>query len=213
MRRPLGTILALVVGLLLAGCATSFKSDVARFHQLPPPAGETFVVVPKTADKQGSLEFAQYAAQISNHLAAYGYRPAPAGATPNLIVKLDYSIDDGRTEIRSYPSSFYGGFYSPFYRPWYWGYPGYPGYMGFYDNEIRSTVVYSRRLEMDIDQVVAGNRPQRVFEGRVESVGRDNRLTEVVPYMIDAMFKDFPGQNGVTQRVEIPTERGANTNY
>lgn len=200
MRKQIGTIIAVAMALLIAGCASSFKSDVARFHQLPRPSGESFVIVPKDEHKRGSLEFAQYAAQIAQGLEAQGYRQAGQGATPDLIVRVDYGIDDGRTAIRSYSSGFYGGYWSRFHGPWgWWGPPGYPG---FYDRDIRSYVVYGRHLEMDIERPDG----QRLFEGRVISQGRDNRLPEVMPYMIEAMFQDFPGASGTTQHVKIPTD-------
>lgn len=196
MRKQLGTIIALVFALAVAGCAGSFKSDVSRFHQLPRPSGETFVILPKDKGKQGSLEFAQYAGQIANRLAAYGYQPAAQGAQADLLVFIDYGIDDSRTAIRSYSSGFYGGYWSHYYSPWGWGPPG------FYDRDIRSYEIYVRRLEMAIEQ----NGGQRLFEGRVISEGRDNRLPEIMPYMIEAMFTDFPGQSGGTQYVKIPMD-------
>ena len=42
-----------------------------------------------------------------------------------------------------------------------------------------------------------------LFEGRVESVGKDNRLADVMPYLVQAMFTDFPGTSGVTKQVTI----------
>lgn len=203
MGKTIWTFAALALAVMVAGCASSFNSDVARFHQLPKPAGESFAVQPMDPANQGSLEFAQYAADVSARLAAVGYRPAAPGAQADLIVKLGYMVDDGRTAIRSYPSSFYGGYgwgWAPYY-PGYWGYPGYA------EPDIRSYVVYSRKLAMDIDRVGPDGKLQRLFEGRVQSEGGDNRLPEVMPYLIAAMFKDFPGHSGVTQTVKIPLEK------
>ena len=200
-------LLVVLAGLAVAGCETSVKSDVARFHQLPRPSGETFVILPKDPAKSGSLEFAKYADEIGARLAAVGYQPAAKGTAPDLTVKVDYSVDDGKVEVRSYPSSmggYYGAFRHPYYSPWYWDYPWYgPGY---YEPDIRSYTVYSRRLEMDIERIDAAGKAQRLFEGRVESRGGDNRLPEVMPYLIQSMFKDFPGPSGVTQRVIIKEE-------
>jgi hypothetical protein len=200
-RTPIWPVLAFAMALVLAGCSSSFKSDVARFHQLPRPSGETFVIEAKDPQKQGSLEFAQYASGIAARLSALGYRQAERGAMPDLVVKLDYYVDDGQVETRSYGSGFYGGYYHR-YDPWFWGYPGY------YDRDIRSYVMYNRRLEMDIERASGSDKGQRLFEGRVESRGRDNRLPEVMPYLIEALFKDFPGQSGITQRIIIKEDEG-----
>jgi len=47
-----------------------------------------------------------------------------------------------------------------------------------------------------------------VFEGRVESVGRDKRLPEVMPYLVEALFTDFPGESGVTREIKVEVPRG-----
>lgn len=206
-KTPVRAVIAFAMALIVAGCASSFKSDVARFHQLPRPAGETFIMEAKDPQKAGSLEFAQYAANIAARLSALGYRQAEKGAAADLVVRVDYAVDDGQVEVRSYGSGFYGGYYHR-YDPWFWGYPGY-----YPDRDIRSYVMYSRRLEMDIERALGEAKGgeakgQRLFEGRVESRGRDNRLPEIMPFLIEAMFKDFPGQSGVTQKVIIKEDEG-----
>jgi len=202
MSRVLKYLAIVVTALVVTGCASKFKSDVARFHQLPRPSGELFVVVPKDEAKQGSLEFAQYANMVASRLAAYGYKRTADSDDAELIVKVDYSVDEGKTQIKSYPST-YGAYPYPYYYPhYYW-----PYYSGFDRDEIRSYVVYSRRLTMDIVRPTG----EMLFEGRVESMGRDNRLPEVMPYLVDAMFADFPGESGATQRVII--EEGDGDSY
>ncbi|RMF12041.1 MAG: DUF4136 domain-containing protein [Alphaproteobacteria bacterium] len=200
MSRVLKVMLVLTVTLFVAGCASKFKSDVARFHQLPRPSGETFVVVPKDEAKKGSLEFAQYAAQIADRLSAYGYQRTRSEADADLVVRVDYGVDDGKTVVRSYPGTY--GFYPYHFHHHFW--PYYPGYG---QTEIRSYVVYNRKLTMEI----AAPSGEVLFEGRVISQGRDNRLPEVMPYLIEAMFADFPGQSGVTQHVVI--EEGGDGSY
>ena len=46
-----------------------------------------------------------------------------------------------------------------------------------------------------------------VFEGRVVSIGGSKDLPKVMPLMIDAIFSDFPGENGSTVRVIIKPEK------
>lgn len=197
MSRVLKYMSILVMTLFVAGCASKFKSDVARFHELPRPSGELFVVIPKDEAREGSLEFAQYANMVANRLSAYGYQRTRDRADAELVVRLDYDVDDGNTQVRSYPGTY--GFYPYRYHHWYW-----PYYPDFGRNEIRSYVVYARRLSMDISRPSG----EVLFEGRVESQGRDNRLPEVMPYLVEAMFEGFPGQSGVTQRVIIKEGEG-----
>lgn len=214
MRKTLSTFAILALAVFVSACAGSFKSDVTRFHQLTQPAGETFVVAAMNPAHQGSLEFNQYAADVASRLVALGYHPATGTAPADLTVRLGYTIDEGRTAITSYPStrmSMWSGYgwRSPYWSPYYGGYWGSPwgGYPGFDYPEIRSYVVYTRKLAMDIERNGADGKPQqRLFEGRVESQGRDNRMTAVMPYMISAMFDNFPGSSGITTTVKIPYE-------
>ena len=56
-----GKLLVVIMVVGLAGCASSFKSDVSSWHQLPRPSGESFVIVAKDEAKQASIEFSHYA--------------------------------------------------------------------------------------------------------------------------------------------------------
>lgn len=202
----------LAAGLLLAAlsaCTSSIKSDVARFHMLPPPQGETYKIIAMDDGKQNSLEFSTYAQLVANELNKVGYKPTAEGVTPDLEVRMDYGVSTGSEKIDSSPSFtvspyfYYGrgyhsygggyGWYSPFWGGYYGGYYGQP--------QVYSYTVYTRHLVMNIAK--PGTPPRILFEGRVESVGQDNRLPEIMPYLVQALFTDFPGQSGVTKRVVI----------
>ena len=97
-------MLAAVPLMLIAGCATPFKAQVNRFQAMPVPQGQSFAVVSADPQLQGSLEFAKYAGLVSQRLAGFGYQPAADPASANLIVKLDYGVDQGRERIRTIPA-------------------------------------------------------------------------------------------------------------
>ena len=194
----------------LSGCATSFKADVARFQQLPTPAGQSFTVVADDPRLAGGLEFAEYAGLVGQRLTQTGYTPAADPARADLIVRVAYRVDNGREKVRSTgfgPADpyFYGGWgwrgrwarpwgYG-FYDPWLFG----PGY-----NDVSSYTVYTSDLSMKIDRA-ADNR--RLFEGKASAQSLSNRLTYLVPNLIDAMFTGFPGQNGEDVKITLPPER------
>lgn len=202
------TMLAASV-LLLAGCATRVTSDVTTFHEQVMPAGETIRVVPADPQKVGSLEFRSYAARIREELRKAGYTPVDdASAVTDLVAEVDYAVAPGPTQVYSdnprpyvryhfgygrYNNPWYFGVYDPFYEPLFWSRP-----------QIYSTPTYQRTLEMNI---VDSERQERIFEGRVESNGVDNALPEVMPYLITAMFANFPGESGTTKLVTIEKNR------
>jgi len=110
--------------LAVAGCAAPFSAQVSRFQQLPVPQGQSFAVIADNPRLDGSLEFAQYANTVSQHLAGYGYTRAVSPGDANLIVRLNYTVDKGRDRIRSVPGIGprfgYASGWGP-YRP-YWGF-------------------------------------------------------------------------------------------
>jgi hypothetical protein len=205
MANPSRIFVALAAVLMLAGCASKFRTDVSSWHRLPPPSGETFVIDAKDPRKQGSLEFQQYAGLVAAELQRVGYRPAARGSDPTLVVRFDYGLDGAREKVRSYDSGgFYGGGYYGYHRP-YWG-PAWGGGFGFDDYpDVRSYTVYQRRLELEI--AAANNPSQNLYESRVISDGRSNRLEEVMPLMVRALFQDFPGPSGVTRQISIDLDK------
>lgn len=164
----------------LAGCATALPTKVTRYQAMPAPAGQTFYVVQGNG-QPGGLEFGRYAALISQQLEGRGYRPAGAPQVADMLVKVDFDIDqdvDYRVDpfARSYMSDpFYRrGYYDPFWRmtygrpyysrygywgryrdPFYWGWgdPFYSGYSGRVDgyNQWGEPVQAYRVYESELD--------------------------------------------------------------
>ncbi|SCW55102.1 protein of unknown function [Sphingobium faniae] len=194
----------------LSGCASSFKADVARFQQLPAPAGQSFTIVADDARLAGGLEFGHYADLVGQRLSQTGYVQASDPARADLIVRVAYDVDNGRERVRS------TGFSDPFYYGG-WGWRGRwarPWGYGFYDPwlfgpgggyaDVTSYTVYTSDLTMKIDRA-ADNR--RLFEGKASAQSLSNKLTYLVPNLIDAMFTDFPGQSGENMKITLPPEK------
>jgi hypothetical protein len=197
--------------LLLTGCAARIQSDVTTFHTDVMPAGETIRVVPADPDKIGSLEFQTYASRIGDELRKMGYTPvSETDVVTDLLAEVDYAVEEGQPQIYTdnsdafvryhfgfgmYRSPFYfggrRGFYDPFYYDPFWDAP-----------QVYSEPTYNRTLEMNIVNNDGGDL-ERVFEGRVESNGTESALPEVMPYLITAMFTNFPGESGKTKLVTI----------
>ncbi len=206
-------VAASLATLALTGCANNFRANVSRFQQMPPNQGQTFVVKADNPQLSGSLEFSHYADLVGERLVANGYRPATDPTSAQLIIHMGYSIDRGREVVRT------TGFRDPFYDPFYPGYSGWgPGWRGwrgryvygFYDpfmwgpgySGVESYTVYSTQLKLSIDQ--AGG--PRVFEGTAKAQSVSNKLTYLVPNLIDAMFTGFPGNNGEEIKVTVAPE-------
>lgn len=223
--RRLGLAAMTGAALALAGCATPFKADVARFQsQLPAPQGQSFVVEAGNPALAGGIEFGQYANLVAGELTRYGYRPAAPGERADLVVRMDYGVDKGRERVVSSPSfgdPWYGGYYGRgFYRPvivrgprgrryvygyrdpFLWGGFG-PGWGG---TDVTSYTVYTSGLNLQINRAADGS---RLFEGQAEAQSRDNNLQTIVPNLVEAMFTGFPGNSGERVRITVaPPEKG-----
>jgi hypothetical protein len=208
----LGLPIALVVG--LSACATPFKADVSRFAvPLPAPQGQTFAVVAEDPKLAGGLEFALYADVVAKEMEELGYTRAASPEAANLLVRFDYGVDNGRERVRT---DFVGGpgFVDPFFGVGRFGrFGGFGGFnrayaFGFYDPflggfggpNVRSYTIYTSDIELKIDSTADG---KRLFEGKAEAVSRSNRLPNLVPNLVDAIFTDFPGGSGETVRITI----------
>jgi hypothetical protein len=224
-RRTLFSIAAPAAMLLTAGCVEpSFKANVSRFQALPAPAGQTFYVVSSDPRLRGGLEFSQYAGMVATRLAQQGYRPAASPSDANLLVTLDYGVDNGHEKIVSEPGfgpgfgyggwggygafGGYGGFgggwgggrFGGRYGGWYggWGDPFW--YQGFGAPRVDSYTYFVSHLEMKI----RNKDGQVLFEGRAKARSLDDKLQHLVPNLVEAMFTGFPGRSGEDVLITVP---------
>jgi hypothetical protein len=218
-----------------SGCETGFPAQVSRFQMMPAPAGQSFFVVPMDQRLNGSLEFQRFGAYVEQAMQAQGYAPATTPQAATLLVRVGYNVDRGTTEYQSEPfggSRFgyggYGGFGygggfgfgGSFGRPYY--YPRFGGYRSafyygwddpFYspfDSGISSYTVYRSNLDLDIRRH-ADN--QSVFEGHAKARSQNDDLTRIVPNLVEAMFTGFPGRNGETVKITVPSAARAARRY
>jgi len=227
--------LAPVVLLSLSACATPFQADVSRFQQLPAPQGQSFSIATKNEDLKGGLEFAQYAGLVSEQMQQLGYIPAANTSESDLVVNLDYTVDDGeeRTVVRSTGFSRFGfGFGRRGFGRRGFGRRGFGrgfGRRGFGRRGFRSSFIFGFHdpflygghgfggfgdvrsytvYKSNIDLKIDNVATgERLFEGKANAESRSNNLTYLVPNLIDAMFTDFPGGNGETLRISIAPEK------
>jgi hypothetical protein len=199
--------------LALSACATSLNTRVTRYQAMPAPQGQTFAVVPVGGMAgTGGLEFQRYADLVAQQLRARGYTPASSPQTASMVVQLGYEIDHGQVRVVSDPFGPSGYGFGP-----YWGggrffYPRF-GYRSafswgwddpfWYGGGVDSYVEY--RSEVDL-HIRARGTDQPLFDGRAQARSATNRLDVVLPSLIEAMFTGFPGQNGETVKITIPTK-------
>ena len=179
-------------------------SDVTRFHTLPAaPSGQSFAITALDKEQQQSLEYKQYADMLNTKLTGLGLRQFTGTGKADFVVTLKYGVEGPSPDVRSRNVSVGVGY--GFGGPhWRWG--------GWYDpindNYANTQQVYVRRVDLDIYKGATYDsaKPERVFEGRALSEGLNGQIVPVMPYILEALFKDFPGASGTTRtvRVEVP---------
>ncbi|MGF1605020.1 MAG: DUF4136 domain-containing protein [Rhodothalassiaceae bacterium] len=185
--------------LLLSACAERVETEVTRFHRIEVPDGQTVAIVPEDPDEVGRLEFGQYAAIIAEELRRIGYRPVDTLEAADLIATVAYEVGEPQTEI---DVRWDGPYSSYWFRPGYF----YPYLYGWYpaphtfSRRIEAEQVYPRTLRINL---IDDRRDEMVFQGRVYSLGEMRDISEVMPYLVTAMFTNFPGESGVTKLVTI----------
>jgi hypothetical protein len=202
---------------LLAACASPITTRVTSFNQWPAnTAGSTFSYVSRP-DNTRELEQATYESQVQSELEKRGLVRAPAGQVGRMQVDVSTS---NRSEQRTYLQPIYQDnyVYVPGYRdaaghifPGVWTLdPFGPRYVG--DRQINTTLQTSTlQLRLLDSQGSPPGKPRTVFESRAifEGEGGGDQLPLVVPYLVRAVFDDFPGQNGRVHVVRFDRETGA----
>jgi hypothetical protein len=202
---------------LLAACASPITARVTSFNQWPAnAAGSTFSYVSRT-DNTRELEQATYESYVQAELEKRGLVRSPAGQVGRMQVDVTTS---NRSEQKTYLQPIYQDnyVYLPGYRdaagrifPGVWTLdPFGPRYVG--DRQINTTLQTSTlQLRLLDSQGSPPGKPRTVFESRAifEGEGGGDQLPQVVPYLVRAVFDDFPGQNGRTRVVRFDRETGA----
>lgn len=187
--------------LVISACATRTRYEVVAFHENSLPRGETIRVAPVDPDKAGGLEFSHYANLIRDQLQKIGYTPVGPEEEADLIAEIDYSVSSGQTRIRRNDGAYvrYHFYYGRAHRPFYYG------LHHDWGPTVYSYTVYERRLQMNI--VRSNGEGKVVYEGRAYSVGKERQLTEIMPFLVTAIFANFPGESGITKMITIEQER------
>ncbi len=192
-----------ICALAISACSTNFRSNVTAFHALEQPKGQTIAIVPIDTDKVGSLEFANYAAFVGQEMSKLGYKPA-GDAKPDLVVGLDYSINDGREKVSASP--FHGSLS-------YWDRVGLYGHWGSYDpffshrSNVNRSLSVKTVYKSEVKFEIRHPNGKKLYEARADAETRTDNLTTLVPNLITSIFVDFPGPSGVKRRVTLEPKK------
>ena len=189
------------------------ESNVTSFHTFPPKSAisGTILIVPGKGISP-SLEFQSYAARIYSELAKSGLTAAATPTTANFVGVFTYGIDSGRDYVYSTPifgqtgggTTFHSGsVYGTGGSASYTGSSYTPAAFGITGSRTDFDVLFTRVAELSISRRSDSN---LVWQGRNLSSGSSGEIARVLPTMIQALLKDFPGQSGKTRFIELPLQ-------
>lgn len=208
-RLPL--FLALAVCVVFSGCAAYIDSKVTAFHVLDSTPARSFFIAPYPT-QEASVEWRTYADQVARRLEAHGWKRVAESDGPQLAVYLSYGVktvertetavlvgQTGYSSARTMGSVAGQGSNATFnattrMTPTY-------GPVGSTQYSVTSHVRGLEVLAVDYRLWIRERRISPIYESRVESEGSTKEINVVMPYLLNALFSEFPGKSGETRRV------------
>lgn len=199
-----------MVAVFLTGCAApQFAATVSVRHNLASsPAAQRFAFE-RNASQVQSLAQRDFEEDVSAELMRKGYVYEPNMSAADWLVRLQYQVDGGKTVTSQEPI---------------WGTVGFSTYYrrvstsngvvlvpytrtesGVIGSRPVSDTVYSRQLTLDIldRKDLAAGRFAKLFEGKAVNRSSDDAIEPAVPWLIRALFEQFPGVSGSNREVKI----------
>jgi len=203
-----------VVLMLLSGCAGLVKSNVSVFHVLPEKAEPTKYAFLPVEGQRGSLEYESYKGLVRTELSKYQYEETSISEA-TVIIAFNYVIGDGKVKVSSVPtygqtgvssSTTYGTVSTYGNYGTYSGTTTYTPTYGVTGSQAVSRTAYTRKVWLHIVDKASleSNEPKKLYEASVVSEGSSSQIAKVMPALIKAIFKKFPGKSGSTRKEIIP---------
>lgn len=211
---------------ILAGCGGMVRSSFTAYHSLTSEhQSKTVVVVPGNESLEGSLEFAAFKSKLESKLRQTGFIVSQDLSSADVLAYLNYGVDTGRTTSHTGSTPIFGStgggtaYHSGMISTYGTGGHGMGSYsgttysmptLGIVGSESYSynVTTYTRVLALDLldRQQFNVGRVEKVYEVKLTSKGRCAQMAAVYDEMLDALFKDFPGESGKTRTVTIEVD-------
>jgi hypothetical protein len=204
----------------LAACSplkTYIKTDTTAFYKESFESKGSIVVLPGDISLKNSLEFGLYQQKVLEKLMAVGFSRADSLETADFTALLLYAVDDGKQSV----------VYTPIYGQTSRRINSYSDIA--YDEKGRAVYIrrnylspnfgvvgasadtktnYRQTIALDIAKAdsLKNDEPVKLFEGRTFSSGACSVIVEVFDELLEAMFIDFPSDNGRNRSQSIESE-------
>lgn len=193
--------------LVLGGCASTLSARVTTYQQWPVGVqGEYYRIVP-VGEQSGNLQFGAYSDMLRAAIGPTGLREAVQGVEPRFDVRFEYESPASQIWVQRYNDPYlndgwmghaFGGYYGGWGR---WGGGGI-----FYTPSVVNVPVQVYRNTVTVTMNDRQANGQEVYRATAVHTSQSNNLDAVMPYLMQAIFDDFPGNNGQVKEVryELP---------
>jgi len=197
MYKNIVLLMILLFSFQLVGC-TAFKHEIIAYHNIAEQKIYKYALL--RLDDQNSLAHKSYEQQIRAELNKRGYVEVPIQEA-EIGISVFYQMGGSSTQVGSMPTYGQTGSTSS-YNP-VTGMTTYTPTYGVTGSQTYSYNVHTRLLKMDFIDLKKSNDKniEYLYQVSVVSEGSSANIERVVPQMIEAVFKDFPGESGKSRKM------------
>ena len=208
-------IFLLFLSVFLTACSTAkvVTNNTVFYTPEFTPSGKLFVAASR-ADVNNSLEFSYYKEKFEKEFENHGYSIVQAPWNADYIAIIAYGINSGKQANVSTPV------FNDREQPTHYSvngtgkekinslYPDSNYIMPDYDvvgSPSGPRNQYDRAIALDIvsAESLAAGALKKVYEARATSTGNCRVIANVFDEMLEAMFYDFPGENGKSDIIKV----------
>ncbi|OZI74399.1 DUF4136 domain-containing protein [Bordetella genomosp. 12] len=190
---------------VVSGCATpTVAARVTSFQQWPQGVeGQTYRFQTANAGQKDNLEYQAFQDMVRAGIGPTGLVEAQAGKDARFLVSFTYGSKQTQIMVRrAYDPYFYGGYGGPYFGPRGWRGPWGPAPFWGPDWVDVPAVAFRNSLNLQIFDTARGN--AEVYRSTAYIVSQQEDILRAMPYLVRAIFDNFPGNNGSEREVEFP---------
>lgn len=193
--------------LLVAGCASTLSARVTSYEKWPANAqGQLYRIVP-SASQQNNLEFQSVADTVRAAIGPTGLVEAQAGNAARFNVAISYDNPVSQTWVQSNYDPYMDGWgFGPAFGGYYGGYRGWGGGM-YFSPAYRNVPVEVYKNTLMVVITDNQNHGAEVYRSSAVNLSSSDNLAQAIPYLAQAVFDGFPGNNGQVREVTYQRAR------
>ena len=196
-------LLAVAGVLALTGCAApSVSARVTSFQQWPSGVeGQTYQFVAADPNQVNNLEYQSYQDMVRAGIGATGLVEAQPGSKGRFDVSFTYGTTQTQVMVRRpYDPYFYGGYgYGGYYGPRPWG-----GGYGYWGPDWVDVPMAVQRNTLNLKIRDTQRNGAEVYRSSAFILSQGDDFMRTMPYLVRAIFDNFPGNNGAEREIEFP---------